>query len=122
MPVDEMFAPGGSPEMELPLRAHRQTRNGTLGTTPLGRSLTLTNVEWRVRLVRSALIQGGVVLFYDAAWIRRTPAQSDQDHALHDLGMGIRIALGGSSILRFDYGYGLSDRQHAFFMGLNQIF
>jgi hypothetical protein len=36
--------------------------------------------------------------------------------------MGIRLALGGSSILRFDYGHGLSDGQHAFFMGLNQIF
>jgi hypothetical protein len=122
MPIDEMFAPGGSPEMELPLRAHRQTRRGALGATPLGRSLALTNVEWRVRLVRSALIQGGMVLFHDAAWIRGTPVQSDRDHALHDLGMGIRLALGGSSILRLDYGHGLSDGKHAFFMGLNQIF
>jgi hypothetical protein len=122
MPIDEMFAPGGSPEMELPLRAHRQTRKGTLGATPLGRSLTLTNVEWRIRVVRSALIQAGVVLFYDAAWIRGTPSASDRDHALHDVGMGIRLALGGSSILRFDYAHGLTDGKHSFFMGLNQVF
>jgi hypothetical protein len=53
MPVDEMFAPGGSPEMELPLRAHPQTRDGALGATPLGRTLALANLEWRRLLRRS---------------------------------------------------------------------
>ena len=63
MPIDEMFAPGGSPEMELPLRAHPETLDGTLGVSPLGRGLTLTNLEWRRRVFRSTLVQAAVVVF-----------------------------------------------------------
>jgi hypothetical protein len=122
MPIDEMFAPGASPEMELPLRAHHQDRDGALGATPLGRRLVLVNTEWRRRLVRSTWVQGGVVFFYDAAWITGTPGQSDLDHSFHDVGMGIRLGLVGSSILRFDFGHGLSDGRNAFSFGLNQTF
>jgi len=122
MPIDEMFAPGASPEMELPLRAHHQTQDGTLGVTPLGRRLTLVNTEWRRRLVRSTWVQGGIVLFYDAAWISGTPAQSDQDHSFHDVGMGIRLGFVGSSTLRFDFGHGLTDGKNAFSFGLSQTF
>jgi hypothetical protein len=122
MPIDEMFAPGASPEMELPLRAHHQTRDGTLGATPLGQRLTLVNTEWRRRLIRSTWFQAGVVLFYDGAWISGTPEQSDQDHSLHDVGMGIRIGFVGSSTLRIDFGHGLSDGNNAFSFGLNQTF
>ncbi len=121
MPIDEMFAPGGSPEMELPLRAHPQTRHGTLGMSPLGRGLTLTNLEWRRRLFRSALAQAAVVVFHDGAWVSHTPG-SDRRRSLHDVGVGLRIGLGGISILRLDYGHGLSDGANAFFFGLNQAF
>ena len=44
-PLDEMFAPGASPDMLLPLRGHPQAKDGILGATPLGRSLLLGNVE-----------------------------------------------------------------------------
>ena len=121
MPIDEMFAPGGSPEMELPLRAHPQTRDGTLGVSPLGRGLMLTNLEWRRRLFRSALAQVAVVVFHDGAWVSRMPG-SDGRTSLQDVGVGVRIGLGGVSILRFDYGHGLSDGANAFFFGLNQVF
>jgi len=121
MPIDEMFAPGGSPEMELPLRAHPQTRHGALGVSPLGRGLTLTNLEWRRRLFRSALAQAAVVVFHDGAWVSHTPG-SDRRRSLHDVGVGLRIGLGGISILRLDYGHGLSDGENAFFFGLNQVF
>ncbi len=121
-PIDEMFAPGGSPEMELPLRAHRQTRDGTLGVTPLGRSLALVNLEWRRRLVRTPFVQVGFVTFCDLAWIGKTAGSSDMDHSFQDLGLGLRLGLGGSSVVRFDYGHGLADGKDAFFFGLNQIF
>jgi hypothetical protein len=115
-----MFAPGGSPDMELPLRAHRQTREGRLGVTPLGRSLTLGNVEWRRRVVSRAAFQAGFVLFYDAARIARRP--DGENVTLHDVGAGLRLAFAGSPVLRLDYGHGLTDGKNAFFMGLNQVF
>ena len=121
-PLDEMFAPGGSPEMELPLRAHQQTHDGTLGATPLGRSMTLANLEWRRRLVGTPFVQAGLVTFCDLAWIGRTAVQGDPDHSFQDLGLGIRIGLGGSSVVRFNYAHGLADGKDAFFFGLNQIF
>jgi hypothetical protein len=120
-PIDEMFAPGGSPEMELPLRAHPQTVDGTLGASPLGRGLALTNLEWRRRVFRSALVQAAVVVFHDGAWVAGPP-QGQSRAMLHDVGLGLRIGLAGVSILRFDYGHGLSDGKNAFFFGLNQVF
>ncbi len=121
MPIDEMYAPGGSPEMELPLRAHPQTRDGALGASPLGRGLVLTNLEWRRRVFRSALVQAAVVVFHDGAWVSRTP-DGDRPRSLHDAGVGLRLGLGGVTLLRFDYGHGLSDGANAFFLGLNQVF
>ncbi len=120
VPLDEMFAPGGSPDMELPLRGHRQTVSGVLGGTPMGRSLTIGNVEWRRRLVGSGPVPVGVVFFYDGAWIGRTP--DGPSAAFHDVGMGLRIALPGSGLLRVDFGHGLTDGKHAIFIGLNQTF
>ena len=122
MPIDEMFAPGGSPEMELPLRAHPQDDDGALGATPIGRSLTLVNVEWRRRVVRTPFVQAGFVTFCDIGWVRRTASQSDLDHSFQDLGLGIRIGLGGTSVVRLDYAHGLSDGANAVFFGLNQVF
>ena len=121
MPIDEMYAPGGSPEMELPLRAHPQTRDGALGASPLGRALVLTNVEWRRRVFRSDLVQAAVVVFHDGAWVSRPP-DGDRPRSLHDVGVGLRIGLGGVTLLRVDYGHGLSDGANAVFFGLNQAF
>jgi tetratricopeptide (TPR) repeat protein len=120
VPLDEMFAPGGSPDMELPLRAHRQTTGGVLGATPIGRSLVLGNVEWRRRLIGSGPVPVGLVLFYDGAWIGQTTAGPSA--AFHDVGVGLRIALPGSGILRVDAGHGLTDGKNAIFIGLNQVF
>ncbi|MFI5183945.1 MAG: POTRA domain-containing protein [Vicinamibacteria bacterium] len=121
-PIDEMFAPGGSPDMELPLRAHQQTIDGALGPTPLGRWLTLANLEWRRRVARTSLIQVGVVTFCDLARIEKTSDPSDLDHSLRDVGVGLRLAVAGSSVVRLDYAHGLSDGKNAVFFGLNQIF
>jgi tetratricopeptide (TPR) repeat protein len=120
-PIDQMFAVGGSAEMEFPLRAHPQAVHGALGETPLARSLWLANLEWRRRLVRKSLVQVGVVLFSDSALLRRTTT-GDLDHSLFDVGMGIRVGIGGGSIVRLDYGHGLSDGKRAIFIGLGEIF
>ncbi len=120
VPLDEMFAPGGSPDMELPLRAHRQTADGVLGATPIGRSLVLGNVEWRRRLIGSGPVPVGVVFFYDGAWIGRVA--DGRGTAFHDIGMGLRIGLPGSGIVRVDFGHGLTDGKNAIFVGLNQAF
>lgn len=107
--------------MELPLRAHRQTTSGALGATPIGRSLVLGNVEWRRRLIGSGPAPIGLVLFYDGAWVGRgTDGQSAV--AFHDVGIGLRVALPGSGILRVDVGHGLTDGKNAIFIGLNQVF
>ena len=105
--------------MELPLRAHRQAGDGILGTTPLGRSLVLGNVEWRRRLRGSGPVPIGAVVFYDGAWVGRTTAGRE---VFHDVGVGLRIGLPGSGILRFDFGHGLTDGKNAVFIGLNQVF
>ncbi len=120
VPLDEMFAPGGSPDMELPLRAHRQTADGVLGATPIGRSLVLGNVEWRRRLIGSGPVPVGVVFFYDGAWVGRVA--DGRGTAFHDVGMGLRIGLPGSGIVRVDFGHGLTDGKNAIFVGLNQAF
>lgn len=119
-PLDDLFAPGGSPEMELPLRGHRQLRDGTLGATPLGRSLALANVEWRRRLLSGTALQAGVVVFYDAARIAGRP--DGPPIGLHDVGAGLRVALRGASTLRVDLGHGLSDGRTSLFVGLGQVF
>lgn len=120
-PVDEMFAPGGSPEMELPLRAHRQTRDGVLGVAPLVRSLLLGNLEWRRRLMSRPGVALGVVVFADVAWLGRAAAMRDPQ-GLQDVGCGLRVALPGAPVLRLDYGRGLADGKNALFVGLGQVF
>jgi tetratricopeptide (TPR) repeat protein len=119
-PLDAMFAPGGSPEMELPLRGRYQVRDGTLGDSPLGRTLLLANVEWRRRLVAGTFAQWGAVLFYDAGHIART-AQGPAS-TFHDVGIGLRVALAGTTWLRADVGYGLTDGSSAIFVNFGQVF
>jgi hypothetical protein len=121
MPIDDMFAPGGSPDMELPLRAHRQTPEGVLGPTPLGRSLLLGNAEWRRRVLDHSPVQAGFVAFVDAARIADGPEPGGVT-TLVDIGLGLRISLVGSGVLRIDYGHGLTDGRNAVFVGLGEVF
>ena len=120
LPVDEMFAAGGSLDMELPLRAHHQTREGILGETPIGRSLLLWNVEWRRRLVYRGGFQLGAALFHDGGRIAGT--SSGRPVTLLDVGVGLRLGFPGAPLLRIDFGHGLSDGRNAIFVGLDSVF
>jgi outer membrane protein assembly factor BamA len=116
-PIDEAFAAGGSPDMELPLRAHPQAADGVLGRTPLARSLLLGNLEWRRRLMGASGFELASVLFYDGAGLSQPGRR-----AFHDVGVGLRLGLPGAGQVRFDYGHGLTDGADAFFLGLGQVF
>ena len=119
-PLDEMFAPGAASDMELPLRAHRQKRGGVLGRSPIGRSIALLNLEWRQRLFRTQAAQVGYILFYDGGWMGQTARGGDV--TLHDAGVGLRVGLRGSVLLRVDYGWGLTDGKSALTAGIGQVF
>ena len=120
MPIDDMFAPGGSPDMELPLRARRQTPGGVLGPTSLGRSLALGNLEWRKRVVSRSPLELGFVAFVDGARIADQPGPGVTTFV--DIGVGLRVSLVGSGILRVDFGHGLRDGRNAVFLGLGDVF
>jgi hypothetical protein len=119
-PIDEMFSPGAAADMDLPLRAHRQKDSGVLGPTPLARSIALANLEWRQRLYRHRLLQAGYVLFYDGGRMARTAR--GRDETLHDVGLGLRLGLRESVLLRADFGYSLSDGKTALTAGIGQVF
>lgn len=121
MPLDEAFAPGGSPEMELPLRAHRQLSRGALGATALGRTLWLSNAEWRRRVSNGRTLAVGFVTFYDFARVSARPGEV-RSISYHDIGVGLRVAARGGPLLRLDLGHGLGDGQRALFLGLQQVF
>jgi tetratricopeptide (TPR) repeat protein len=122
MPLDDMFAPGAASEMDLPLRGHRQKREGVLGVTPIGRRLVLANAEWRQRVVNHRLVQAGIVLFYDGARISDT-AQGPRHSDLHDVGVGLRIRVKGAPILRVDYGWSVNgDGKTALTAGVGHVF
>ena len=118
LPLDEAFLPGGGPESPFPLRAHRQFEGGVAGATPLGRSLILFNTEVRRTLLSRGPLHLGAVAFYDAALSSRgletTPWQ-------HDVGVGLRFALSGT-IVRIDWGHGLTDGANAWTLGVGQAF
>lgn len=119
-PIDEWLAPGGSPDMEWPLRARRLYRDGRLGSsTPLGRTLAVANLEWRRRLYKGPVVQLGSVLFYDAGWVARGSARAE---SFHDVGVGLRIGLRAGPLLRLDYGHGLTDGRGALQIGLGYFF
>ena len=71
LPVDEMYAPGISPEADLPLRAHPLTHEGAIGANAMGRAVVLGNLEWRQRLVHRAAFDIGATAFADAARVSR---------------------------------------------------
>jgi tetratricopeptide (TPR) repeat protein len=118
LPLDEGFAPGGGPESPFPLRAHRQFEDGVAGTTPLGRSLFLANLEWRRTLVSRGPLRLGAVVFYDTAHASRG---LDPNRFYHDVGAGIRIGLDGA-IVRIDWGHGLVDGANALTLGVGHAF
>jgi len=39
-----------------------------------------------------------------------------------DIGVGLRVSLVGSGILRVDFGHGLRDGRNAVFLGLGDVF
>jgi hypothetical protein len=121
LPVDEMYAPGVSPESDLPLRAHPLTRGGALGANPIGRSVVLVNGEWRQRLRHRPTWDLGAVAFADGASVWR-PAQGSAEKWLLDAGVGLRLAFLAGPTLRIDHAWGLLDGRRALFVGLSQAF
>jgi hypothetical protein len=120
-PLDQMFTPGASSEMDYPLRAHRQKSGGVLGEAPIARHLDLVNLELRQRLFERSGLALGAVVFYDGAHVRDA-AQIGQRSTLHDVGLGLRLAARGA-ILRVDYGHSLSgDGKNAWTAGIGQVF
>jgi hypothetical protein len=121
LPVDEMYAPGISPESDLPLRAHPLTRAGVLGANPIGRSVVLVNAEWRQRLLHRASWDLGVVAFSDTAGVGR-PAEGGAAGWRQDVGVGLRFSFLTGPTLRVDQAWGLSDGRRALYVGLSQAF
>ncbi len=121
LPVDEMYAPGVSPESDLPLRAHPLTRGGALGANPIGRSVVLVNGEWRQRLVHRPTWDFGAVAFADSGSVWR-PADGSTEKWLLDAGVGLRLAFLAGPTLRIDHAWGLVDGRRALFIGLSQAF
>ena len=122
IPLDDMFAPGTASEADLPLRAHRQKKSGVLGVTPIGHNVVLANVEWRQRLLSRKGVKAGVVFFYDGARVGDT-AQGPREEVFHDAGVGLRLRLKGSPILRLDFGWSLTgDGKNAITAGVGHVF
>jgi len=119
-PLDEMFTPGASSEMDYPLRGHYVRRNGILGGTAIGRDLDLLNVELRQRIANGTRFQLGAVAFYDGARLDAT-AQGGA-RKMNDLGVGLRLSTRGL-LVRIDYGRSLSgDGKIAWTGGIGQVF
>jgi hypothetical protein len=121
LPVDEMYAPGVSPESDLPLRAHPLTRDGALGVNPVGRSVVLVNAEWRQRLLHRSSWDLGAVAFSDNAGVFRA-ASGSASGWLHDVGVGLRYSLLAGPTIRIDHAWGRVDGRRTLFVGLSQAF
>lgn len=123
LPVDEMYAPGISPESDLPLRAHPLTIDGAIGRNPVGRSVLLGNAEWRQRVLHRTSFDVGLVAFADTARVGRVAAGSASTSAtLIDAGVGLRLSLLAGPTLRLDHAWGLRDGNRTLFVGLGQAF
>jgi predicted double-glycine peptidase len=119
-PLDEMFTPGASSEMDYPLRGHYVRRNGVLGGTAIGRDLDLLNVELRQRIVDGKHFQLGAVAFYDGARLDVTAQGGERK--MNDVGVGLRLAMRGL-LMRLDYGHSLTgDGKNAWTGGIGQVF
>lgn len=119
-PLDEMFTPGASSQMDYPLRGHYVRRGGILGGTAIGRDLDLLNVELQRRIADRPHFQLGAVVFYDGARLDTT-AQGGA-RKMNDVGLGLRLAIRGL-ILRVDHGRSLSgDGKNAWTGGIGQVF
>lgn len=90
------------------LRAHPLLDGGRIAGDAFGRRLAHANVEAR-RWTRPAfrLIRIGPAFFVDAARASRRLAPGDAWHV--DAGIGLRVAVPGSSVLRVDLAKGLRD-------------
>jgi surface antigen-like variable number repeat protein len=120
LPLDDMFSPGAASEMEFPLRAHRQKRDGILGRGPIGQDLLSANLEWRRSLLTIDRFRVGAVAFYDVAHTGRSP-QGPQP-TLHDVGVGLRLQGKSHSILRVDFGHSFTDGNNALTAGIGHAF
>lgn len=119
-PLDAMFAAGAGAESEYPLRGHRLKDHGVLGSSPIGRSLVLLNVEWRQRLFARSGVQVGAAGFTDVARPSRT-VQGGLG-VLTDVGFGLRLAA-GALVFRVDQGWSLSgDGRSAWSAGFGHAF
>ena len=119
-PLDEMFTPGASSQMDYPLRGHYVRRGGILGGTAIGRDLDLLNVELRQRIADRPHFQLGAVAFYDGARLDTT-AQGGA-RKMNDVGLGLRLAIRGL-IMRIDHGRSLcGDGKNAWTGGIGQVF
>jgi hypothetical protein len=121
LPVDEMYAPGVSPESDLPVRAHPLTHGGALGANPVGRSVFLANAEWRQRLLHRPSWDLGAVAFSDTASVWR-PAQGSASRWIEDVGVGLRVSFLTGPTLRVDQAWSLVDGYRTLFIGLSQAF
>lgn len=99
------------------LRAHPLLRDGIIDGGTFGRSLLHAGAEAR-RWLRSGSkpLRVAPAVFLDAARARRGMPGSDS--RLHvDAGVGLRVALPGSGVVRIDYARGLRDGSSAVSIG-----
>jgi hypothetical protein len=119
VPLDGMFTPGSASDMEFPLRAHKIRRDGAIGRTPFGPRIFNAVSELRVRLFRHAKGDLGLVPFLDTA---RIHLPEGGQRTLSDLGLGVRIGVRGSTVVRADWAHGVNDGKDAWTFGLGQSF
>jgi hypothetical protein len=119
-PLDAMFAAGAGADSEYPLRGHDLKDGGVLGGSPIGRGLLLLNVEWRQRLFARHGLQVGMAGLTDVARPSRTVGADGR--LLTDVGIGLRLAAGGTTF-RVDQAWSVSgDRRSALSAGFGQSF
>ena len=98
------------------LRAHPLVADGVITGDAFGRRLYAANGEWRrwLRPVKRAL-RLAPAAFVDSAYADRRLEPGDAWHV--DVGVGLRVAIPGSQVLRVDLARGLRDGQTVFSVG-----